>query len=312
MGCLRQRRYPGQTAATIHFAMLNALTVDVEDYFQVTAFERQVQRHQWDQYPSRVVQNTHRLLRMFDQHEVRATFFVLGWVARRFPLLVRQIAQAGHELGCHSYWHRLIYHMRPDEFRADLRQAQSAIQGAAGVAVTAYRAPSFSIVRQTLWALEILREEGFESDSSIFPVHHDRYGIADACRVPHRLTTPGGELWEFPPSVLRLCGVNLPGSGGGYFRLFPAHWTAMCLARHNACGDPAMFYIHPWELDPDQPTLTGSWASRARHRVNLHTTEKKLDWLLTRFEFGRVKDILAKLEPDAVAGSTATLQSTSS
>lgn len=284
--------------------MLNAFTVDVEDYFQVTAFEGQIDRRQWEQYSTRVVANTRTVLRLLARHQAKATFFVLGWVARRYPKMVAEIAQAGHQLGCHSYWHRLIYHQTPDEFRADLREARSAIEDAGGIAATAYRAPSFSIVQQTLWALDILREEGFESDSSIFPIHHDRYGIPKSCVHPHRLNTSAGEIWEFPPSVYRVVGMNVPALGGGYFRLCPAWWSAHCLREINASGRPAMFYIHPWEVDPDQPRLHGPLSARLRHRVNLRATEQKLDWLLARFKFGRMDQVLSEISAGAATAET--------
>jgi polysaccharide deacetylase family protein (PEP-CTERM system associated) len=272
--------------------MLNAFTVDVEDYFQVTAFERRVPRERWDEYPSRVVANTRRILQLLDRRQVSATFFVLGWVAERFAALIREIAAAGHEVGCHSYWHRLLYDMTPDEFRTDLKLARDAIERAVGRPVVAYRAPSFSITRKTLWALEILADEGFRCDSSIFPVYHDRYGIPDAPLGPHRRSTPRGALWEFPPSACRVYGVNLPVSGGGYFRLYPARWTARWLRQINESGRPFTFYVHPWELDPDQPRLAGPALTRWRHSVNLSSTEEKLDWLLGQFSFGRMSDAL--------------------
>jgi polysaccharide deacetylase family protein (PEP-CTERM system associated) len=277
--------------------MLNALTVDVEDYFQVSAFEHRVRRQDWDSFPSRVVASTQRVLRLLDRHQVRGTFFVLGWVAERFPGLVREIVRAGHEAGCHSFWHRLVYELTPDEFAEDLRLARDAIADAAGgAAVTSYRAPSFSITRRTPWALEILRAEGFRCDSSIFPIHHDRYGIPDANPHPHLVTTPAGELWEFPPAVYRACGVNIPVSGGGYFRLYPLALSRICLQRINRRGHPFAFYIHPWELDPEQPRMPGSPMAQWRHRVNLRSTQRKLDALLGRFRFGRIGEVLSQLQ----------------
>ncbi|MCD4726621.1 MAG: polysaccharide deacetylase family protein, partial [Pirellulales bacterium] len=195
--------------------MFNVFTVDVEDYFQVSAFEKHVRRDQWDQWESRVVSNTHHILQLLDRHHVRATFFVLGWVAQRHPRLVREIHACGHEIGSHGYWHRLVYQQTPEEFRTDLRRSRDALQETLGRPVTAYRAASFSITRQSLWALEILVEEGFLVDSSVFPIRHDRYGIPGAEPGPHRLETPAGSLWEFPPSVARLAGMNLPVGGGG-------------------------------------------------------------------------------------------------
>ncbi len=277
--------------------LINAFTVDVEDYFQVSAFEKQIARDQWSQYTSRVVANTHRLLDLLACHDVKATFFVLGWVADRFPQLVRDIHSAGHEIGCHSYEHRLIYDQTPDQFRHDLWRSRNAIQDACGTPITAYRAPSFSITKKSLWALDILAEEGFLVDSSIFPTHHDRYGIPDAEPRLHRIDTSAGPIWEFPPSIVRFCRLNLPVSGGGYFRLYPLSWTVRCLRKINRAKQPFMFYVHPWEVDPGQPRLAaGSRTSRFRHRVNLRTTERKLDKLLRMFRFGRLSDAIEQTE----------------
>jgi polysaccharide deacetylase family protein (PEP-CTERM system associated) len=274
--------------------MLNALTVDVEDYFQVSGFERHIRREEWLSYSSRVVANTQRMLAILDRHNVKATFFVLGWVAERFPGLIRDIDAAGHETGSHSYWHRLVYEQSAAQFRDDLRRSQGAIEQAIGKRAAAYRAPSFSITRRSLWALDILVEEGFTVDSSVFPIRHDRYGIAAARREPHVIDTPAGSIVEFPPSVARWGKVNIPISGGGYFRLAPYRVTAGLLARLNARTQrPFMFYIHPWEIDPDQPRLpAGSLQSRFRHYVNLSSTAAKLERLLARFSFGTISESL--------------------
>jgi polysaccharide deacetylase family protein (PEP-CTERM system associated) len=293
--------------------MLNALTVDVEDYYQVTAFERHVDRRNWSDFPSRVVANTQRLLRLLEQHDAPATFFILGWVAHRFPELVREIHRAGHEIGSHSYWHRLIYTLTPDEFRNDLRLSKSVLEDIIGEPVRAYRAPSFSITRRSLWALDILAEEGFTCDSSIYPIYHDRYGIPNAQRRLHQIETPSGPLWEFPPSVVRLGRMNLPVSGGGYFRLYPLTWTTRSLRRINRRQQPFMFYIHPWEIDPDQPRLqAGSRLSRARHYVNLGRTEHKLSRLLTQFRFSRMADCIQQEAELCVVPATAPFHSATS
>jgi polysaccharide deacetylase family protein (PEP-CTERM system associated) len=276
-----------------------AFTVDVEDYFHVTAFENDIPRERWDEYPSRVVDNTHRILDLLDRHQVHGTFFVLGWVAERFPRLVEAIHAAGHEVGSHGYWHRRIYRQTPDEFREDVQRSRDVLIDIIGQKVTAYRAPCFSIVKESLWALEILAEEGFEADCSIFPIRHDRYGIPGAERAVHRIATAAGLLWEFPAPTRRVAGVNVPASGGGYFRLLPVPLTVRCLkAARRQSGAPFAFYIHPWELDPDQPRLeAGSRTSRARHYLNLSSTEGKLEVLLKRFRFGRVEDVIAQLRP---------------
>jgi polysaccharide deacetylase family protein (PEP-CTERM system associated) len=284
--------------------VLNAFTVDVEDYFQVTGFEKQIPRSAWDSYPSRVVANTQRLLELLHRKNVRGTFFILGWVADRYPELVREIQSSGHELGCHSYWHRLIYSQTPDEFREDLRQAKAAIENAAGLPVTSYRAPSFSITRRSLWALDILAEEGFISDSSIVPARHDRYGILGADRGIHDIPTAAGAITEFPPSVAQLVGMNLPVGGGGYFRLYPWAMSQM-LQQHVQRQRPLMFYIHPWEVDPEQPTImSASRVCRFRHYVNLGTTYAKLERLLDTFRFGTMGEAMSRQRQ--IAADTAT------
>jgi polysaccharide deacetylase family protein (PEP-CTERM system associated) len=274
--------------------LLNALTVDVEDYFQVSAFETRISRETWSGFECRVEANTEQLLDLFDRRGVRGTFFVLGWTAERFPNLVRRIHAAGHELGSHSYWHRLVYQLKPKEFREDLRQSRDVLQDLVGDAITAFRAPSFSITRQSQWALAILAEEGFRVDSSIFPIHHDRYGIPNAPRQMHAIETPAGRLWEFPASVVRMPGANLPVGGGGYLRLYPLAWTRYCLARINRSDrQPFVVYVHPWECDPGQPRLkVGSRLTRFRHYVNLNSLVYKLDSLLRHFRFGRLRDVV--------------------
>lgn len=272
--------------------MLNALSVDVEDYYQVTAFEPWITRRQWGAMPSRVVANTKRVLDLFDEHGARATFFVLGWTARRHPRLVREIRARGHQVGSHSYWHRLVYHLSPSEFRRDLRASRAVLEDALGERIDAYRAPSFSIARPSLWALDVLAEEGFRIDSSIFPVRRDRYGIPNAPRDVHELHLAGGSLWEFPLSVVRVLRQNVPVSGGGYFRLYPWRFSSAALQQINRRGQPFVFYFHPWEIDPEQPRITAPWRSRWRHYVNLESTERKLKLLLRTFRFGRVSDVL--------------------
>ena len=274
----------------------NALTVDVEDYFHVSAFERVVDRGSWGEYEPRVRRNTERLLDLFDELGVRATFFVLGWVAERDPGLLRSIHGRGHELASHGTWHRLLYSLSPGEFREDLRRSRSAIQDAAGVRVIGYRAPSFSITREALWALDVLAEEGFEYDASIYPVHHDRYGIASAPRHPHRIERRAGTLLEWPGSTVRIAGMNLPIGGGGYFRLLPYGWTRSGIRRMNAVErQPAIFYLHPWEVDPDQPRLPAPLLSRIRHYTNLHKTMPRLRRLLAEFRFAPIAALLPRV-----------------
>src|SRR5580658_1616069 len=250
----------------------NVVSVDVEDYFHAESFSDVVDRARWDSYTSRVEVNTRRLLELLATLNVHATFFVLGWVAERFPALVREIAAGGHELGCHSYWHRLIYKLDPAEFREDTRRAKSIIEQIAGQPVTGYRAPTYSVIDRSVWALDILTELGFTYDSSIFPIHHDRYGRPGAPRAPFRFQTPSGPMTEFPITTFRLAGHNLPVGGGGYLRLLPQLYTRMGLKRVLKEGLPVVIYIHPWEVDPEQPRLPGRLSSRLRHYTNLSKT----------------------------------------
>ncbi len=263
---------------------INIISVDVEDYFHAESLSDVAPRSQWDSYPSRVECNTRRLLELFAKEEVKATFFVLGWVAERFPQLVRDIADAGHEIACHSYWHRLIYSISPQEFREDTRRAKQVIEQAAGQPVYGYRAPTYSIVKQSLWALHVLAEEGFIYDSSIFPVHHDRYGIPDAPRFPFRVKTPSGTLVEYPVTTFRLWSShNFPVGGGGYLRILPRWYTRLGLRRARREGVPVIAYVHPWEIDPDQPRLRGRLVSRLRHYTNLsHMYQRIIDLLRTQ------------------------------
>jgi polysaccharide deacetylase family protein (PEP-CTERM system associated) len=272
---------------------LNALTIDVEDYYHVSGFDHCIDRGDWDRLASRVVNSTDRLLDCLAAANVRATFFILGWVAERHPSLVRAIHSAGHEIGSHSYGHRLIYELTPEQFRADLRRSLDVLEDTVGERVTAYRAPSFSITRQSLWALDILIEEGITLDSSIYPTHHDRYGIPGTPLGPHRIDLAAGALWEFPPPVCRFLGYPLPVGGGGYFRLFPYALTHRALARINAAGRPFAVYLHPWELDPDQPRFRPGVLRAFRHYVNLRHTEARLERLLQDFSFGTLSEALA-------------------
>lgn len=274
--------------------LVNAMTVDVEDYFQVSAFEQYVPRQRWDRVESRVCRNTERLLEMFEEAGVTATFFILGWVGERFPALVRQIAAAGHEVASHGYAHHLVYEMTPQEFGEDLRRAKGALEDACGAPILGYRAPSYSIVRRSLWALDVLVAQGYVYDASIFPIHHDRYGIPDAPRHPHRVSRKLGALWELPGSTVRWRGQNLPIGGGGYFRLLPYAWTRRGIAHVNQReGKPVTFYLHPWEIDPDQPRVSASLMSRFRHYRNLAKTELRLRRLLTEFRFGSAMSVLS-------------------
>lgn len=284
------------------------MTVDVEDYFQVSAFEDRVNRHEWDRFESRVTRNTERLLELFDAARVRATFFVLGWVAEHHPALVRRIAQAGHEIASHGYEHRLVYAGSREAFREDLRRARGTLQAIAGVPVLGYRAPSYSVTRQSLWALDVLIDEGFVYDASIYPIRHDRYGVPDWSRHVHRVERAAGTIWELPGSTVRRLGMNLPIGGGGYFRILPYAWTRQGIQWVNETErQPAVFYIHPWEVDPGQPRLDGSVASRFRHYRNLHKTEGRLRQLLQDFRFGPAWDVVSALDARPALSDTTAL-----
>jgi len=275
-------------------SVVNAMTIDVEDYFQVSGFDDLVKRDDWERLESRVCRNTERLLEIFAEAATHATFFVLGWVAEKFPALVRQIHDAGHELASHGYGHRLIYSTSPAEFRADLYRSRAAIESAAGVRVVGYRAPSFSITERSMWALDVLIEEGYEFDSSIYPIRHDRYGIPDSPRHVHEIERTGGRLWELPGSTVRLAGVNLPIGGGGYFRQLPYFWTARGIRHLNESENrAAIFYLHPWEVDPGQPRISAPLLSSLRHYRNLDKTEIRLKRLLRDFDFGTVSEVLS-------------------
>lgn len=287
--------------------MLNALTVDVEDYFQVSAFERCVDRERWDDYPLRVEPNTRRVLDLFDSFAVRGTFFILGWVARRCPSLVREIRDRGHEIACHGFGHQLVYAIGPERFREDVRSAKALLEEITGCAVLGYRAPSYSITAKSLWALDILIEEGFQYDSSVFPVYHDIYGLPGAPRFPHLIRRDSGVLREFPLTTypLRLWGRQylIPVAGGGYMRLFPAFFLKRCIASINdEEGEPAVLYFHPWEIDPAQPRIRAGLRSRLRHYLNLEKTEGKLRYLLSGISFGTMSEVMARCGSREPAG----------
>jgi polysaccharide deacetylase family protein (PEP-CTERM system associated) len=271
----------------------NALTVDVEDYFQVSAFAENVDINEWDKFPLRVEKNTQRLLDMFDEHEVKATFFVLGWVAERTKELVKEIVSRGHEVASHGYSHQLVYNQTPEVFREETLRSKNLLEDLAQVPVRGYRAASYSITSRSLWALDILAEAGFEYDSSIFPVRHDRYGLPGSPEAPHILKTPNGSsLVEFPLSTAKVFGYKLPVAGGGYFRLYPYALSKYGLKQVNRRGMPFIFYLHPWEIDAEQPRVAAKWFSRFRHYNNLHKCETRLHQLMKDFQLGTVSDVL--------------------
>jgi polysaccharide deacetylase family protein (PEP-CTERM system associated) len=263
----------------------NYLTIDVEDYFQVSAFAEICDLDKWNSYPSRVVGNTERILELLGRYEVKATFFVLGWTANKFPELIEKICRNGHEVGCHSFYHRLVYNLSPRDFKEDTRQAKDILEQITGVKVRGYRAPSYSFNGKTPWAFPILEELGFEFDSSIFPIHHDRYGVPGAPRFTY--TIPGQNLVEYPLSTVVLWNRRIPVAGGGYFRLFPYWFVKRALASINQQeGKPFVFYLHPWEMDPEQPRMRNATPiSRFRHYVNLAKTGPRFERLLNDFAF---------------------------
>jgi polysaccharide deacetylase family protein (PEP-CTERM system associated) len=278
--------------------VINALTVDVEDYFHVIALSKVIRREQWDTMPYRAEANTHRLLQLFEQRKVKATFFVLGWVAKRSPQLVRDILAAGHEIASHGMSHKLVFNQTRDEFFAETRDSKALLEDITGVRIDGYRASTYSITRQSLWALDVLCELGFTYDSSIFPIRHDVYGIPDAPVRPSRITAPSGSrLIEFPMSTAQYGPLRIPVSGGGYFRLLPYALTRSALRKLNGAEQrPFVFYLHPWEIDPGQPRIAASWFSRFRHYNNLDQCEARLGRLLQDFSFAPMRQVLASLD----------------
>ena len=303
----------------------NALTIDLEDYFMVSAFESVIKREGWHLQESRIERNTHKVLDILDGADgntgVKATFFCLGWVGERYPYLIREIDRRGHEIACHSYDHQLVYRMTPEQFREDVSISKRILEDAAGKKVIGYRAPSYSITQQSLWALDILGEEGYRYDSSIFPIHHDRYGIPTAPRFPFliKLDGNGGDgtrapadfermpLWEpepgepcddciveYPISTVKMMGLNIPISGGGYMRLLPYGVIRQGLVKINKDENkPFVFYFHPWEVDPEQPHFSDvSMLSRFRHYNNLKNTQSKIESLLLDFNFSTMRQVL--------------------
>src|SRR3954463_5521569 len=281
-------------------AIINAMTVDVEDYFHVSVFDGLVPRHAWDGMESRVCGNTERLLEIFNESGLRATFFVLGWVAERFPRLVRAIADEGHEIASHGYGHRLVYDLTQSAFREDVRRAKQLLEQTAQTPVIGYRAPSYSVTPRSLWALDVLIEEGYGYDASIFPIHHDRYGIPVSPRHPYVLNRTA-RFVEAPGSTVRCGPFHLPVGGGGYFRILPYAWTRWGINRRNERGGtPAIFYLPPGEIDPDQPRLRAPALGRFRHYFNLARTESRLRALIRDFRFGTMMALLGdSLKPTA-------------
>jgi len=273
--------------------MYNAFTVDVEDYYMVSAFADVVKFEDWPGHESRVEKNINTILGLLSDHGVKATFFTLGWIAEHFPEIVRAIHAEGHEVACHGYNHRLIYDLSPEEFREDVHRAKMLLEDITGTQVIGYRAASYSIVEKTLWALDVLLEEGFLYDSSIFPIHHDRYGVPNAERFRNVIARGKGLITEFPASTYRIFGQNFPVCGGGYLRLLPLGIIKAAIRTiNNRENEPAVIYMHPWEIDPGQPRIQANFRSCARHYLNLKTTLPKLKGLMNEFKFKPLSEFL--------------------
>jgi polysaccharide deacetylase family protein (PEP-CTERM system associated) len=284
------------TAPTATHRVVNALTIDVEDYFQVSAFEGHIARSDWPGLECRVEANIDRILALLDAAQVKATFFTLGWIAQHHPRVVHQIVAHGHELASHGFEHRRVTSLTPASFRDDLTRAKALLEDLSGHEIQGYRAPSFSIDHTNLWAFDVLADTGHRYSSSVYPVHHDHYGMPDAPRFAH---TRSAGLIEVPASTIRLAGVNLPSSGGGYFRFLPYSASRWMIRRVNRADQrAAIFYFHPWEIDPQQPRIAGaSLKSRFRHYVNLARTESRLRRLLQDFQWGRMDEVFLSGKP---------------
>ncbi len=277
-------------------SLKHAMTIDVEDYFHVSAFGNVISPQDWDQWPCRVENNTDVLLDLFDEANIKATFFVLGWVAERYPDIVRKLAENGHEIASHGYSHQLVYKQTPEIFKEETYRSKCLLEDQSGQAILGYRAASYSITPKSLWALDILGELGFTWDSSIFPVHHDRYGIPGSPEEPYKITTQNGhELTEFPLTTAKVLGQAVPAAGGGYFRQYPYPLSRWLFNRASLSGQkPQIFYLHPWEIDPEQPRVPGaSWFSNFRHYTNLSRCLPRLRRMLADFDFATVSESIA-------------------
>jgi polysaccharide deacetylase family protein (PEP-CTERM system associated) len=277
-------------------SVLNGISFDIEDWFQVENLKGIFSFNDWDGCELRVVQNTRRILRLLEQRKTHATFFILGWIAEKYPSLIEEIASEGHEIASHGYGHELIYKLTPESFYADIHRSKEILESITSTSVLGYRAPSFSITPESEWALDVLKSLGFAYDSSIFPTSfHNRYGFNGVSSLPFRLAN---ELLEIPLSTYRFLGANFPLAGGGYFRLFPYSYFQCFFRRLNKQGKPIVFYLHPWELDPGQPKMKVRFDYRLRHYVNLEKTEKRLENLLKEFKFVPLKDLVDHYFPD--------------
>ncbi len=279
-------------------SVVNVFSVDVEDYFQVEAFKNNIDFSEWNDFECRVEKNTDLILQLLDEKNIKGTFFILGWIAERYPDVVKLIAKEGHEVASHGMTHQLIYKQTQEVFRKETQDSRALLQDLSQQDVIGYRAATYSITKQSLWALDILYESGFLYDSSIFPMRHDKYGIADAFPDPHIITTPmGNQLIEFPISTVKTKFATLPVAGGGYFRIFPYLYTKWGLGTLNSKNKPFVFYLHPWEVDPGQPVIEGTSAfSRFRHYTNLKRCHSRLNTLLDDFKFSTMESVLKDLD----------------
>ena len=268
--------------------MIHHFTVDLEDWYHVSAFESTIEREQWPRMPSRVVASTHRLLDLLDETGQRATFFTLGWVAEQQPDLIRELVARGHELACHTWWHRRVHQQSPEAFARDIRDAKTRLEDIASVAVVGFRAPSFSIIRGCEWAFEELVQAGFSYDSSVFPIRRPGYGFVGAPVAPYMIDTPSGALQEYPLATVRLLQYRLPGAGGAYLRHLPLALVSTAIAQAEAEQRPAMLYVHPWEVDVEQPRLDVGLLTRWRHYGGLHRMYPRLQHLLRTHRFASV------------------------
>jgi polysaccharide deacetylase family protein (PEP-CTERM system associated) len=274
------------------------MTVDVEDYFHVAAFSNVIDVSNWDSFSCRAEKNTNILLDLFDRKGIKATFFVLGWVAERYPNIVREIVSRGHELASHGYSHQLIYSQKPEVFKEETYRSKQILEEQGQVAVTGYRAASYSITAKSLWALDILAELGFEWDSSIFPIRHDNYGMPNSPESPYKIKTSSGKLLtEFPLTTAKVAGLSIPAAGGGYFRQYPYFLSKFLFRKASLNGArPQIFYLHPWEIDPEQPKVEGaSWFSRFRHYTNLKRCLPRLECMIDDFSFSSMGESLEGL-----------------
>lgn len=277
------------------------LTVDVEEYFQVEAFSDLIPKTDWHKFPSRVEENTSGLLEILDTHQVRGTFFVLGWIASHYPALVERIHEAGHEVASHGFEHTMITEMTPEAFRQDIRKSKAILEGITGAPVAGYRAPTFSIVEKTSWAYEILLQEGYSYSSSVYPIWHDRYGWPDFGDDPRRVASDAnGEIWEVPLTAVRIGPLHVPFGGGGYLRAYPLPITKALFRDLERNGRHGVVYIHPWELDTRHPAVQAPFFRRLRHHIGIPKMKRKLIDLLRTMQFGTVAQMLETIQAPSI------------